>query len=206
MANSLNGWSIGERAMLNNYEGTIRTIYSNGTALMLFDDGSSGTYNLSTFVHIVKSINGWTVGDKIMMNNYEGTIKNIYSNGTAVIIFDDGSGGTYATSSFVRVVKSINGWSVSERAMMNNYEGTIKRLYGNGVADFIFDDGSGGFYNTTKFIRIVKSLNGWSVGQRALMGNYTGVISKIYANGTAFVVFDDGSSSFYNLSRLIRIK
>ncbi len=130
----------------------------------------------------------------------------IYANGTVFFRYDNGSISVIRISEFIRIVRSLDGWSVGERAMKNNSEGTILKMYANGTVLFVYDEGSSSIHRISDLVHIVRSLNGWSVGQRALLNNSSGTITRIYANGSVLFAFDNGSMSFADISRLTRNK
>lgn len=204
--NSLNGWSNNERAKYGNSEGTVRAIYSNATAQFQYDDGSTTTVSLGSLQHLVDSLNGYRKGEKVLYGSYDGELKSIYADGTALFKYQaDGSQTVVSLSAFAHVVQRLDGWTVNDKVLYSGYEGRITALYSNGRARFRYDqDGSLTIVPTSSFLRMLTTLNGVHVGQRGLYGNSPGTIQQIYSNGTARFAYDGGSYSIISLSSFVR--
>ncbi|QDK37064.1 hypothetical protein [Bdellovibrio sp. NC01] len=201
---SMNGWVVGDRAMYSNYEGKIRTIYSNRTVEFVFESGSVSVISIDSLARILNSMSGWTVGEEVSYSDYKGVIKSIYSNGTAVFRFESGTQTIVSLSALVKIVRSLEGFYVGETVMYSGYEGKITWMLANKTVLVSYDSGRTAYTKTDYLVKIISSLNGVKVGTRGLINNYPGTVSRVYANGTIRFRFDNGAETLNSITSLIK--
>ena len=95
---------VGDKAHLGNYIGTVKMLFADRRAKIAFDDGSSGIYKVSALAKAVKSIGGFSAGDKAHLGKWIVTVKMPFADGQAKIAFEDGSSGIYKVSNLSKSI------------------------------------------------------------------------------------------------------
>src|SRR5688500_2983253 len=75
---------------------------------------------------------GICVGDMVLIGGREVEIKDVYSDGTGLVIFNDTSTSLFALSEMKRKVDSLDGFNLNESVLVGHTEGQIISIYGNG--------------------------------------------------------------------------
>lgn len=199
----------GERVLLwtdNYYAGTVRSIYSNGYARIAFDGYSQeSTLDVTKVSRAVQSSSGISIGDRVGFTNsdgsYIGTVKQIYQNDLAFVLFDG-----YSSTSAIKAKNlskqqncSDNGICVGSRAIFKindtYYPGVVKNAFSNGQVAIVADGYSGPNYVDSKSMgRSVNHLGNLNVGDRmeARVGDseYLGIVRELFSNNVVKIQFD----------------
>lgn len=141
------------------------------------------------------------VGDYARTSNYDVQIVQIYENETARLRFlTDSSSGVFPLSSLIKVREAYDCWKVGMRGLIDNYYVEVVKIYGDGSAKLrFFTDNSLGFFPLSDVSHEVHKINGWKVGQRAIVDRYNVVILKLFENGKARLrFFTDNSEGYFS--------
>ncbi|HEX7675709.1 MAG TPA: beta-sandwich domain-containing protein [Bdellovibrio sp.] len=199
----------GERVLLwtdNYYAGTAISVYSNGYATIVFDGyAQASTIDVTKVSRAVQSSSGISVGDRVGFTNgdgsYIGTVKQIYQNDLAFVLFDG-----YTTTSAIKAKNlfrqqncSDNGICVGSRAIFQingaYYPGVVKNAFSNGQVAIIADGYTGLNYADAKSMgRSVSRLGNLNIGDRleARVGDsdYLGIVRELFSNNVVKIQFD----------------
>ncbi len=150
---------------------------------------------------------GFCTGEVAMNRNYDVKILEIYSNGTArLLFFIDGSEGVFPVSDIIKVRHTLDGWHKGDMGLNRTYDVEVKQIYDNHTAKLRFlIDGSEGIFALSDITHLVSGLDGFQIGETAMNRNYDVTILQIYSNHTAKLRFNiDGSTGIFALSELVK--
>jgi preprotein translocase subunit YajC len=133
-------------------EGMITKIYNDGTASVQFRDGSNGTFDLSDLSRSTSSM--FKVGQQVVYTfngvHYDGSIIQIFRDGTAKVKFSNGSYETLLMSDLSPRRSSSKNLQLGQKVILTlggvHYNVTILDIYSDDQASVQFQDGSRNTY------------------------------------------------------------
>ncbi|MFV8259418.1 beta-sandwich domain-containing protein [Bdellovibrio bacteriovorus] len=213
---------VGDKVLFDNgssYVGTVKEIFMSGKARVSFPGYSQDSIlDLKDLARSVNCQATQCVGDRVLFDNgnqYVGMISMVFANGVRQVKFPG-----YSEPSFIKAQKLTKSAQcagsvcVGERIIFNNgsgnYLGRVTEIYADGTAKIKFEGYSEySFIKTSRLVKVVSSVKGYSGGTRVLFNNgsgyYVGTVREVFADGTASIKFDGYSDlSFIKVDRLGR--
>lgn len=194
--------------------GEIKELYSNGVALIDYEEYRDGYVRLSNRIgYELRQSGRFTRGQSIIdSSNNTGHIKRIYSNG--FILFDkDGTRTNYVISiqDISYEVSTLRGYRSGTKVIYGNLLGEVKTIFASGQIYIDFDSRQyrDGIVRIEQLAMEVGSAQGFSRGNSVIyQGNFLGKIERIYSNGLAFINFQDRrySDGLVNLVDLRKVR
>ncbi|WP_374028049.1 beta-sandwich domain-containing protein [Bdellovibrio bacteriovorus] len=214
---------VGDRVLFDNgnqYVGMISMVFANGVRQVKFPGYSEPSFiKAQKLTKSAQCAGSVCVGERIIFSNgsdyYAGTVREAFVNGMVSIKFDG-----YNEISFLDHKKLMKGQAcasdicVDTRVMFDNgsgnYLGRVTEIYADGTAKIKFEGYSEySFIKTSRLVKVVSSVKGYSSGTRVLFNNgsgyYVGTVREVFADGTASIRFEGYSDlSFIKVDRLGR--
>ncbi|WP_374078524.1 beta-sandwich domain-containing protein [Bdellovibrio bacteriovorus] len=185
--------------------GVVKRTFANGKVQVALDSYSS--LYLVSHTELAKAANcagdrRICVGDSILYSENAGTVKQVYSNGTAVVALHGYS--SLYTVSVKELSKEVRcddrGICGGDRVLYSSNVGTVISIYSNGKAKISLDGYSSTYVVSTRELgKGVRCSGSICVGNRVIYGSNTGTVKEVFSNGTAKVALD-GYSSVYVIS------
>ncbi len=214
---------VGDRVLFDNgnqFVGMISMVFANGVRQVKFPGYSDPSFiKAQKLAKSAQCAGSVCVGERIIFNNgssyFAGTVRETFVNGMVSIKFDG-----YSELSFLDHKRLMKGQScasdicVDTRVMFDNgsgnYLGRVTEIYADGTAKIKFEGYSEySFIKTSRLVKVVSSVKGYSSGTRVLFNNgsgyYVGTVREVFADGTASIKFEGYSDlSFIKVDRLGR--
>lgn len=212
--------SAGDRVIYvdgsSSYVGTVLEVFHSGDARVRFDGYSSvSIINVSLLGKSMNcSYDAYSIcrSDRVLYSsgsdNYVGSVKDVFSNGTAQIVFDG-----YSAASPIRIKElsktvncSANGICVGNRVAFNDgsssYTGLVKEVYRNDKVSVVFDGYSSASIMSSKVLGKAQNCsNSICRGDRVIYNNgsndFIGSVVDAFSDGKAAVRFDGYSASSF---------
>lgn len=180
----------------NRNRGEIRQLYSNGVALIDYDNYGDGHIRLSKRIgYEVRQLGNVRKGQSAIDSaGNTGEVERLYSNG--FIVFDrDGTSADYVipVTDLLAEVRELRGFRPGARVIYGTTMGRVRRVFAGGQVFVDFDSYySDGIVRIEQLALEVSTVQGFARGNRVLFrGSYRARIEKLYSDGRAFVSFDD---------------
>jgi mRNA-degrading endonuclease HigB of HigAB toxin-antitoxin module len=214
----LNGFQINEKLILTingtHYNVTLKEIYRDRNVLVEFQNGNTGTYDISNLSKDLSYSNGLAIKEKAVLtvggNHYNVIIRQIYSDRKVLVEFQNGNTGTYDINDLSYNLVTLDGFQVEDKVILTvggtHYNVSIKQLYQDRNVLVEFQNGNSGTYNISNLSFALSRMNGLEQGDKVVLtiggGHYNVTILQIYSDRNVSVEFQNGNTGVYNISNL----
>ena len=143
-------------------------------------------------------------------NKFRAEILELYADNTAKVYYEDGSSGVVKLDQLHAPISQIGSVSTGQKVVVyfssNKYRAEILELYADNTAKVYYEDGSSGVVRLDQIHAPINRIGNISAGQKVLVyfssDKYRGEILELYADNTAKVYYEDGSSGVAKLAQI----
>ena len=149
---SISSWAnphfcVGDNVMDGHTQYHITSVYADGTADIVDTFGNYKNVNTSDLTLPITNVNGFSIGEKVMLEHTSYTVMATYTDGTVDIEDTYGNYKNESTNNLTMPVTNVNGFSIGEKVMMGHTQSTVMAAYVDGTVDI--QDAYGNYSNVS---------------------------------------------------------